>query len=91
MGQVEEGQRRRAWHQWSATEFVVDGDGPIAAGIDGEAMEFDPPLRFRARPGVLRARIAPSHPGASPSAGVPETPVAGIHSLLRIAAGKSEA
>jgi diacylglycerol kinase family enzyme len=91
MGQVDEGQRRRAWHQWSATEFVVDGDGPIAAGIDGEAMEFDPPLRFRARPGVLRARIAPSHPGASPSAGVPETPVAGIHSLLRIAAGKSEA
>jgi len=91
MGQVEGGQRQRAWHQWSAREFVVDGNGPIAAGIDGEAMKFDPPLRFRSRPGVLRARIAPSHPGASPSAGIPETPVAGIHTLLRAAAGRSAA
>lgn len=91
MGQVEGGRRQRAWHQWSATEFVVDGSGPIAAGIDGEAMKFDPPLRFRSRPGALRARIAPSHPGASPSAGIPETPVAGIHALLRVAAGRSAA
>jgi diacylglycerol kinase family enzyme len=91
MGQVERGQRQRAWHQWSAKEFVIDGNGPIPAGIDGEAMKFDPPLRFRIRPGVLRARIAPSHPGASPSAGMPETAVAGIHALLRVAAGRSAA
>jgi diacylglycerol kinase family enzyme len=87
MGQVEEGRRQRAWHQWSATEFVVDGEGPIAAGVDGEAMKFEPPLRFRVRTGALRARIAKSHPGASPSAGLPEGPVAGIRSLARIAAG----
>ena len=87
MGQVEEGRRQRAWDRWSATEFVVEGDGPIAAGIDGEAMKLDPPLRFRARPGALRARIARSHPGASPSAGLPEGPVAGIRSLARVAAG----
>jgi diacylglycerol kinase family enzyme len=87
MGQVEEGRRQRAWHQWSATEFVVDGEGPIAAGVDGEAMKFEPPLRFRVRTGALRARIAKSHPGASPSAGIPEGPVAGIRSLARIAAG----
>jgi diacylglycerol kinase family enzyme len=91
MGQVEEGERQRAWHQWSATEFVVDGDGPVAAGVDGEAMKLEPPLRFRVRPGALRARIAKSHPGASPSAGIPEGPVAGIRSLARIAAGNAEA
>jgi diacylglycerol kinase family enzyme len=87
VGQVEEGRRQRAWRQWSATEFVVDGDGPIAAGVDGEAMKLDPPLRFRIRPGALRARIAKSHPGASPSASLPESPVAGIRSLAQIAVG----
>jgi diacylglycerol kinase family enzyme len=88
MGQVEEGRRRRAWDQWSAAEFVVDGDGPIAVGVDGEAMKLDPPLRFRVRPGALRARIARSHPGVSPSAGLPDGPAAGIRSLAGVAAGK---
>jgi diacylglycerol kinase family enzyme len=87
MGQDEGDQHQRAWQQWTASEFVVDGDGPIAAGVDGEAMKIEPPLRFRVRPGVLRARIAKSHPGASPSAGLPEGPVAGIRSLARIATG----
>jgi hypothetical protein len=54
-------------------------------------MKLEPPLRFRVRPGALRARIAKSHPGASPSAGIPEGPVAGIRSLARIAAGNAEA
>ena len=39
---------------------------PIAAGIDGEALMLDAPLRFRIRPGVLRVRIARKHPGARP-------------------------
>ena len=33
---------------------------------------LEPPLRFRIRPGVLRVRIARRHPGASPSATLPE-------------------
>jgi diacylglycerol kinase family enzyme len=86
IGRAEKGRRQRAWDQWSVREFVVDGDGPIAAGVDGEAMKFESPLRFRVRPGVLRARIAKSHPGASPSADLPEGPVAGLRSLARIAA-----
>ncbi len=28
---------QRPWREWSAPEFEVDADGPIAAGIDGEA------------------------------------------------------
>ena len=79
---------QRPWREWSAKEFVVEGDGPIAAGVDGEAMTLAPPLRFVIRPLVLRARIAPAHPGASPSAAMPEGLSAGVRSLLRIAAGE---
>ena len=35
---------------------------------------LDAPLRFAIRPGVLRVRVAHKHPGASPSAMVPDGP-----------------
>ena len=35
--------------QWSAPSFEVRSDGPVAAGIDGEALKLDPPLRFAGR------------------------------------------
>jgi diacylglycerol kinase family enzyme len=79
---------QRPWREWSTPEFEVDADGPIAAGIDGEAVRLDPPLHFRIRPGVLRVRIARGHPGASPSAAMPEDPWDGIRELARIAAGR---
>ena len=41
----------------------VEADHPVPAGIDGEALVLDPPLRFRIRPGVLRVRIAHTAPG----------------------------
>ena len=78
---------QRPWREWSAKEFVVEGDGPIPAGVDGEALVLDPPLRFVIRPLVLRARIAPAHPGASPSAAMPDGLVAVVRALVRIAAG----
>ena len=58
--------------QWSAPSFEVSSDGPVAAGIDAEALKLEPPLRFRTRPQALRVRIAPHHPGASPSANMSE-------------------
>jgi diacylglycerol kinase family enzyme len=79
---------QRPWREWTAPSFVVDSDRPIAAGIDGEAARLDPPLTFRIRPGVLRVRIANSHPGASPSAMLPETLPDLARSILRIAAGR---
>jgi diacylglycerol kinase family enzyme len=79
---------QRPWRDWSAPEFVVDADGPVPAGIDGEAMIMDPPLRFRIRPGVLRVRVSRSHPGASPSARIPEGTLAGVAALGRIAVGR---
>ncbi len=68
--------RRLAMEQWTATEFEIAADGAVATGIDGEAIELDAPLRFRTRPGALRVRIAPQHPGASPSALEPDRPLA---------------
>jgi len=71
--------------EWSAPSFEVRSDGPVAAGIDGEAAKLDPPLRFRTRPQALRVRIAPQHPGASPSAAMPEDLWDAVRGIVRIA------
>ena len=71
--------------QWSAPTFEVSSDGPVAAGIDGEALKLDPPLRFRTRPRTLRVLIAPQHPGASPSADIPESPWDAIRAVANVA------
>jgi diacylglycerol kinase family enzyme len=77
--------RKLRMEQWSTPEFTIDCDAPLAAGIDGEAMTLEPPLTFRIRPGALRVRIAPQHPGASPSALEPESPWQMIPALARLA------
>ena len=82
------GERQRPWREWSAPEFEVRAEGPIAAGIDGEALVLSAPLRFRILPSVLRVRIARQHPGASPSASIPERIGDVIRALLRRAAGR---
>ena len=81
---------QRPLREWSAPGFEVDADRPVPAGIDGEALKLDPPLRFRIRPGVLRVRIARKHPGASPSAQAPEGMKAGVVELARIARGRPQ-
>src|SRR6185436_19899379 len=48
---------QRPWREWTAPTFEVDADHPVPAGIDGEAVRLDPPLRFHVRPGVLRVRV----------------------------------
>jgi diacylglycerol kinase family enzyme len=75
--------------QWTVSSFEVESGHSVAAGIDGEAVRLDPPLRFRSRPAALRVRIAPAHPGASPSAGIPEDAWQGIRVLARVAASGS--
>jgi diacylglycerol kinase family enzyme len=80
---------QRPWREWSATDFEVTAEHPVPAGIDGEAVILDPPLHFRIRPGVLRVRISRRHPGASPSAAVPETVWGGLAELARIAGGRT--
>ena len=53
---------------WSAPRLEVSAPGPVHAGVDGEAVDLSPPLRFASRPSALRVRISVHHPGASPSA-----------------------
>jgi diacylglycerol kinase family enzyme len=82
---------QRPWREWSTPAFEVDADAPIAAGIDGEAVTLDAPLRFRILPAALGVRIAAAHPGASPSAAMPEGAGEIVLALVRIALGRSAA
>ena len=79
------GSHRRRLLAWTAPEFEIRSESAVPAGIDGEAAQLDPPLRFRSRPSALRVRIARSHPGASPSASLPESPWGVIGALGRAA------
>jgi diacylglycerol kinase family enzyme len=83
--------RRLETQTWNARQFEIEADGPVPAGIDGESVHLDPPLRFRTRPGVLRVRIAHRHPGASPSALEPDAPRKVVGTLVRLAAGRPPA
>ena len=60
----------------------------VRAGVDGEAVKLRAPLEFRSRPAALRVRIAPHHPGASPSARTPERLFEGVRMLVSIARGE---
>lgn len=78
----------RGWHEWSDTAIEVDSSRPVEAGIDGEAVVLDAPVRFESLPGALRVRIAPQHPGVSPAAVVGEVRRGGPRRLLRVAFGR---
>ena len=80
---------QRPMREWSAPTFEVDSERPVPAGIDGEALVLDPPLKFSVRPGVLHVRIARQHPGASPSARAPDGLWAGVRELAHIAFGST--
>jgi len=82
---------QRPWRAWSAPMFEVQSDRPVAAGIDGEAVTLEAPLRFRIQPAALRVRIARSHPGASPSALLPDGMWDSLRAVARIAANGSDA
>jgi diacylglycerol kinase family enzyme len=72
---------------WATPSFEIEAQAPVPAGVDGEAVVFEPPLRFRVRPAALRCRIARHHPGASPAALAPERARTALRSLVGIAAG----
>jgi diacylglycerol kinase family enzyme len=61
------GSGRTPGRTWSATSFEVTGPALVHAGIDGEAVDLSPPLRFVIQPAALRVRISSRHPGVSPS------------------------
>jgi diacylglycerol kinase family enzyme len=89
--EVDGSNHRRVKSEWSTPEFVIDADGDVPLGIDGEALVMPTPLVFRIRPGVLRVRIATHHPGASPSAAQPTGLGDAVRRLARIAGGTDPA
>jgi diacylglycerol kinase family enzyme len=79
----------RLWLEWSTTAFEVRSGASVPAGIDGEAVVLEPPVRFQTMPGVLRVRVARRHPGASPSAMAPGGLWDAVRTLAKIAIGRA--
>ena len=52
---------------WEPSTFEVDSAGALDAGIDGEALSLEPPLRFTTRPAALRIRLPVHASGLSPA------------------------
>jgi diacylglycerol kinase family enzyme len=82
---VGEVRRYPGWVEWSTDEFEVRSGGPVAAGIDGEAVMLDPPLRFRVQPLALRVWLPASAPGVSPAAMTPRLTRDSLRELGRVA------
>jgi diacylglycerol kinase family enzyme len=80
--------RYPGWREWEADEFEVRSGESIEAGVDGEALRFDSPLRFEIVPGALRVRVAPDHPGYSPAALAESVRRGGIRRLVGVAIGR---
>ena len=76
---------RERVEEWTTPSLEVGANHSVAAGIDGEAVQLEAPLRFRTRPAALRVRIAPQHPGASPSANLPADAADAVRQLVRVA------
>ncbi len=76
------------WREWEAESFEVRSPASIEAGVDGEALQFESPLRFEIVPGALRVRVAPHHPGYSPAALAQSVHRGGIWRLVGVAVGR---
>ena len=74
------------FRQWSVPVFEVTSAGPVAVGLDGEALQMDPPLVFASRPGVLRLRLPARAIGYSPAARA--VGVRGLLGLWKVVLGR---
>jgi hypothetical protein len=76
------------WRTAQVPDFEVASDGVVAAGVDGEAVELTPPLRFTSRPRALTVRISAHHLGLSPAALRPGWGRSTFLGLVRIVGGR---
>jgi diacylglycerol kinase family enzyme len=79
--------RYAGWHEWEAERFEVGSAAPVAAGVDGEAVVLDPPLRFASVPGALRVWVPPDA-ARSAAALAPGFRGSTLRQLWGIAAGR---
>jgi diacylglycerol kinase family enzyme len=84
-GQID---RAPGWEAWSTDVVEVRSQRHVEAGVDGEAIVFEPPVRFEIRPGALRVRVARHAPGVSPAHAAHRVRTSGITTLLKVAAGR---
>lgn len=73
---------------WTIPSYRIDARDAVPAGVDGEAVVFEPPLRFSVRRAALRCRLARHHPGASPAASLPGSVLDAMRILVAVAAGR---
>jgi diacylglycerol kinase family enzyme len=82
--------RAHGWEQWTAPSVVVRSKQRVEAGVDGEALAYEPPLQFEIKPAALRVRVARHAPGVSPAHAADAVRHAGIGTLVRVAFGRNE-
>ena len=81
-------QRFSGWAEWTAPTFEIRSAGPVAVGVDGEALILEPPLIFTSRPAALRGRLPRRTLLRSPAARtVHVLSRSTLTSLARVAAG----
>ncbi|MDH3705428.1 MAG: diacylglycerol kinase family protein [Acidimicrobiia bacterium] len=56
-GTAADGTAGQGARQWETDRLVLDSDGPILAGLDGEAVVFESPLELAIRPQALRVLV----------------------------------
>jgi hypothetical protein len=77
----------QGWQTAQMLEFEVTSDEIVAAGVDGEAVDLTPPLRFQSRPLALTVRIPAHALGLSPAAVHPDWGRSTFLGLARIVSG----
>ena len=77
----------RALEAWTAPTFEVTSGAPIAAGVDGEALQlgFTPPVPHP--PGCVRVRLPERALGYAPAAIAGESAAATLGNVWRVAQG----
>ena len=65
---VPDGPPLRRLQEWTIARFEIDSGAAVDVGLDGEALQLEPPLRFESLPGALRIRTPAvrRHPGPPP-------------------------
>lgn len=74
--------------RWQTPTFRIESDSVVLGGLDGEAREFESPVEFRIRPGVLNVRIPLDAVGVSPSALRPRLTKKTLDRMVSLAVGR---
>jgi diacylglycerol kinase family enzyme len=80
--------RFQGWTEWTSEQFQIDSANQVAAGIDGESINLQPPVKFTITPAALRIRLPPGAHGLSPAALAPGVTRSTLRTLWQTATGR---